>query len=57
MDVSDLKFFEHVVDAGGMGRAAETLNTVQSNVTMRIRALERELGVALFHRSARGVSL
>jgi len=57
MDASDLKFFEHVVDAGGMGRAAETLNTVQSNVTMRIRALERELGVALFHRSARGVSL
>jgi DNA-binding transcriptional LysR family regulator len=57
MDASDLKFFEHVVEAGGMSRAADKLNTVQSNVTMRIRALERELGVSLFRRSARGVSL
>jgi DNA-binding transcriptional LysR family regulator len=57
MDSSDLRFFEHVVEAGGMSRAADKLNTVQSNVTMRIRALERELGVSLFHRSARGVSL
>ena len=57
MDATDLKFFEHVAQLGGMGRAAAQLNTVQSNVTLRIRALERGLGVALFNRSARGVSL
>ncbi len=40
-----------------MNRAAMELHTVQSNVTARIRALETELGVALFDRHARGVSL
>jgi DNA-binding transcriptional LysR family regulator len=39
-----------------MSRAAVELNTVQSNVTSRIRALEHELGKDLFQRHARGVS-
>jgi DNA-binding transcriptional LysR family regulator len=43
--------------ARGITRAAEELNTVQSNVTQRIRLLEAELGVPLFHRHSRGVSL
>ncbi|MEA9979532.1 LysR family transcriptional regulator, partial [Pseudomonas sp. RTS4] len=33
------------------------LNTVQSNVSAKIRSLEDELGVALFQRSARGVQI
>jgi DNA-binding transcriptional LysR family regulator len=57
MDVSDIRTFECVARLGGMKRAAEELHTVQSNVTARIRALERELGVALFRRSSRGVAL
>jgi DNA-binding transcriptional LysR family regulator len=57
MELSDLAAFEAVAEAGAMGRAAETLNTVQSNVTTRIRKLERDLGAALFHRHARGVEL
>jgi DNA-binding transcriptional LysR family regulator len=40
-----------------MNNAASELNTVQSNVTARIRGLEVELGIALFQRSRRGVSL
>jgi DNA-binding transcriptional LysR family regulator len=40
-----------------MNKAAAELHTVQSNVTVRIRSLEREVGVALFHRHVRGVSL
>ncbi len=56
MDAGDLKFFEAVARLGGMNRAAAELNTVQSNVTSRIRALEAELGTMLFHRHARGVS-
>lgn len=56
MDVSDLVIFEAVSRHGSMNRAAAELNTVQSNVTARIRALEDELGVSLFHRHARGVS-
>jgi DNA-binding transcriptional LysR family regulator len=57
MDAGDLRVFECVARLGGMNRAAGALNTVQSNVTTRIRALERELGLPLFERGSRGVSL
>jgi DNA-binding transcriptional LysR family regulator len=55
MDAADLRIFEAVARLGGMGRAAESLHTVQSNVTARIRWLEEDLGTKLFHRHARGV--
>ena len=57
MDAADLKVFEAVARLGGMNRAAGALNTVQSNVTQRIRRLEEELDTALFERHARGVAL
>lgn len=57
MHTGDLKIFEAVARLGGMNRAAAELNTVQSNVTARIKALEADLGCVLFERHARGVSL
>jgi LysR family transcriptional regulator, cell division regulator len=57
MDATDLKVFEAVARHGSMNRAAAELNTVQSNVTARVRALELELGVLLFQRHARGVTV
>lgn len=57
MDAADLRVFEAVARLGGMNRAAAELNTVQSNVTARIRLLEDALGVTLFHRHSRGVAL
>jgi DNA-binding transcriptional LysR family regulator len=57
MDAADLKVFEAVARVGSMNRAAAELNTVQSNVTARIRVLEQELGTALFERHSRGVRL
>lgn len=57
MNSIELGVFAAVAQAGGIGRAAARLNTVQSNVTQRVRALEDKLGVALFHRSKRGVTL
>ncbi len=57
MDTGDLAVFSAVAQAGGITKAAQRLNTVQSNVTQRIRLLEDELGVPLFHRHSRGVSL
>lgn len=57
MDAGDLKVFEAVARLGGMSRAAAELNTVQSNVTQRIRLLEEEIGLPLFARHSRGVSL
>jgi len=57
MDAGDLRVFATVARLGGMNRAAAELNTVQSNVTARIRLLEETLGTALFHRHSRGVTL
>jgi len=56
MDAADLRVFEAVVRLGRMNRAAAELNTVQSNVTARIRRLEEELGTPLFERHSRGVT-
>jgi DNA-binding transcriptional LysR family regulator len=57
MDLTDLKIFEAVARLGSMNRAAQDVHTVQSNVTARVRALEDQLGVTLFHRSRKGVVL
>lgn len=57
MDVADLKTLAAVAKHGSMNKAAAELHTVQSNVTARIRALEDQLGVPLFQRHARGVTI
>src|SRR5687767_10914097 len=57
MDLSDLQIFRAVVQAGGITRAAEKLNRVQSNVTTRVRQLEQELGVDLFIREGKRMHL
>jgi hypothetical protein len=57
MDIADLKVFDAVARLGGMNRAAVELNTVQSNITARIKALEADIGCLLFERRPRGVAL
>ena len=57
MELTDLKTFSAVARTGGITRAAEELNTVQSNVTQRVKALEAEIGTALFERHSRGMTL
>ena len=57
MELSDLNVFRTVVQAGGVTRAAEKLNRVQSNVTTRIRHLEDQLGVDLFIRAGKKLHL
>ena len=57
MDLADLHIFRSVVQAGGVTRAAERLNRVQSNVTTRVRQLEAELGVDLFIRNGKRLHL
>ena len=57
MELSDLQVFRTVVEAGGITRAAEKLNRVQSNVTTRIQQLEEQLGVALFIREGKRLHL
>lgn len=57
MNSTDLEFFMAVNQAASIAGAASRLNTVQSNVTSRIKRLETELGVTLFDRHSRGVKL
>jgi len=57
MELTDLVTFSAVARAGGITRAADELNTVQSNVTQRIKTLEAEIGTSLFERHSRGMTL
>lgn len=57
MELSDLRIFRTVAREGGITRAAEKLNRVQSNVTTRIRQFEEKLGVDLFVRTGRRLTL
>jgi DNA-binding transcriptional LysR family regulator len=57
MDIHDLNVFAAAARLGSVTKAAQSLSTVQSNVTARIRILERDLKVQLFHRTHRGIAL
>jgi len=57
LELSDLALFKTVAEAGGVTRAAHRLHRVQSNVTARVKRLEAHLGVPLFVRARRGMSL
>ncbi|KMO32746.1 LysR family transcriptional regulator [Methylobacterium variabile] len=57
MDLDDLHIFRNVVREGGVTRAASLLNRVPSNVTTRIKQFEERLGVALFRREGRSLTL
>ena len=55
MELSQLRMLKAVCDTGSVARAAETLHCVPSNITARLKSLERELGTSLFFRDGRGV--
>ncbi|WP_226507266.1 LysR family transcriptional regulator [Pseudomonas sp. MWU16-30317] len=57
MNSDDLMLFAQVAESRSISRAAVELGTDQSTVSRRIGALEAHLGVRLFHRSGRGVTL
>ena len=57
MELAQIRMFKTVSDTGSIARAAEVLHCVPSNITARIKALEAELGVALFYRQGRGLQI
>ena len=52
-----LKAFLAVAQEGSITAAASKINLTQSSVTKRIATLESEIGVSLFYRDRRGMSL
>lgn len=57
MELRQLHYFATVAAELSFSRAAEQLHIVQPGVSQQISRLERELGVALFHRTTRQVRL
>jgi len=56
-DLTDLQAFRAVVDLGGFRKAAEAISISQSALSRRIDKLEDALGVPLFERTTRRVTL
>lgn len=57
LDLTALRAFVAVADAGGVTKASGFLNVTQSAVSMQIKRLEEAVGVRLLDRSTRKLSL
>ena len=57
MELRHLRYFAAVAETGNLSRAAEKLFIAQPPLSLQIRHLEEELGVALFTRHPKGVRL
>lgn len=57
LKLKDLRTLMAVVDAGGMGKAADRLNSSQPAVSQAIANLERTLGKRLLERGRKGIEL
>ncbi|BCN81115.1 LysR family transcriptional regulator [Prescottella equi] len=57
VDSRQLRYFLAVVDNGSVTKAAEVLYVAQPALSQSLRALESELGAALFRRVPRGMEL
>ncbi|WP_405483437.1 LysR family transcriptional regulator [Streptomyces sp. NBC_00009] len=57
MDLRLVSYFVAVIDHGGVTKAAQALFIAQPSLSQAIRSLERQLGVELFDRSGRRLTL
>ena len=57
MDLVELEIFRAVARQGSITKAAASIHRVPSNVTTRVKQLENRLGVQLFHREGRRLTL
>lgn len=57
MTLTQLNYIITIAETKSMNKAAEQLYISQPSLTNAVRELEKELGITLFHRSGRGVTL
>lgn len=57
MTLQQLKYAITISETGSLNKAAETLYISQPSLTTAIQELEKEIGIRIFNRSGRGVTL
>jgi DNA-binding transcriptional LysR family regulator len=57
VELTPLRYFRAIAEAGHMTRAAEALGVTQPALSVAMRKLEAEVGADLLHRTGRGVEL
>ena len=57
MTLQQLRYAVAAAEAGSLNQAAQKLYISQPSLTSALQSLEKELGITIFHRSGRGVSL
>lgn len=57
MTLQQLHYVITISETGSLNKAAELLYVAQPSLTGAVKELEKELGITIFHRSGRGVSL
>ena len=57
MTIQQLRYVISISETGSLNKAAEQLYVSQPSLTSSIKELEREMGITIFNRSGRGVSL
>ncbi|MBQ6672263.1 MAG: LysR family transcriptional regulator [Spirochaetales bacterium] len=57
MTIQQLKYAIAISDAGSLNKASEVLYVAQPSLTSSIRELEKEIGITIFNRTGRGVTL
>ena len=57
MTLTQLHYVITIAETGSMNKAAELLYVAQPSLTNAIKELEKELGITLFFRNGKGVTL
>ena len=57
MKTEDIKLFQQVVESKSLVNASNVLDLAKSNISRRLKQLETEIGVRLFHRESRTLTL